>query len=225
MDKSRFTWLMAIFLVLVLALPVSADAVDIKPAGYAGKNFGGARLGVWNNLGDEEPVSDLDLAAEFSKASFYGEFFYAHRIAPALAVEFALGMYSRGDIEFINEGNTYLGAVNLYPFIVTAKFFPLASVKGLKFFPYIQAGGGVYYGKRDEIDVYYSFYDDEIWKQESETKISYTFGGGIDFAIADQIGITMNARYTPIKFGSALAGYKDYSNWDITIGAGYLFKK
>jgi outer membrane protein W len=224
MDKSNLVGIIALYMMIVFILPSGGNADTIKP-GYLQKNFVGARLGAWSNLGDKDPVSDENYAAEFSGTSIYGEFFYAHRIAPALAFEFALGMYSRGDIEYINQGNTYLGAVSLYPIIVTAKFFPLASVKSLNFYPYIQAGGGVYYGKRDEIDIYYTFYDDDIWRQETETKISYTFGGGIDFAIASQIGITINARYTPIEFGSALAGYEDYSNWDITIGAGYLFKK
>ncbi|UCD18246.1 MAG: outer membrane beta-barrel protein [Candidatus Zixiibacteriota bacterium] len=212
--------LATMIMAMVGMLPAVAGADDPDRHDFYYRHFVGGRFGTWINSGDTRPViqSRYD-AEELSSSSLYGEFFYSHRFLPALALEINLGIYSRGEIRYFDDIDTYLGKVNLYPIILSAKIYPLAFIKRTMFHPYLQIGGGLFYGKRDQID-YFNY----IWLEDSETRISFALGGGVDLPVADQISLTTNVRYTPIKFGEPLAEYEDYSGWQITVGVGYIFK-
>ncbi|MBN2226870.1 MAG: outer membrane beta-barrel protein [candidate division Zixibacteria bacterium] len=205
---------------LAAILPMDAYAQEQDRHHFYSQHFAGGRFGVWVNAGDEYPISESQYNADkVSGSAVYGEFFYAHRLLPALAMEVSIGIYSRGEIKYYYETNTYEGNVNLYPVNLSAKIYPLAAMKRLSIHPYLQIGGGICHGKRDKID-YFNY----IWYEDSETKLTYTLGGGVDFPVAEQVGLTANVRYTPIDFGDALAEYKDYSAWQVTVGVGYIFK-
>ena len=39
-----------------------------------------------------------------------------------------------------------------------------------------------------------------------------------------QIGLNIDFKYSPARFGKPLAGLKDYSGWSLTVGVGYIMK-
>jgi opacity protein-like surface antigen len=191
---------------------------------FLNKHFAGGRIGVWSNTGDDEIPGDTAYSLDFSKSSLYAEFFYAHRISRPLSIEFFVGIYSRGDVEYFREENTLVSSASLFPFILSARLYPLYSVNNLPFHPYLQPGIGLVYGKQDIID-YDVYYDYGIIGENSRTKFTYSLSAGIDVPVADQIALTLNSRYTPVEFGKPLAQLKDYSGWAVTFGVGYIFKK
>lgn len=217
MIKSRM--ILGAVLIFSLICTTTIQAGEADPFGFFTKKYIGARLGVWVNTGDDLTGDNENI----SNSSFYGEFFFSRNLWPALAAEFIIGLYGRGDIEIQDAGSTYQGQLNIYPILVTAKFYPLAGLKMMGPKPYLQAGGGLIVGSRPRVkyDDYYGVYDVE---QETEAALSYTLGGGIDFPVADQIALTANFRYTPADFGGEFDGVKDFSGYQITFGAGYIFK-
>ncbi|SYZ73952.1 hypothetical protein TRIP_C60222 [Candidatus Zixiibacteriota bacterium] len=198
--------------------PARTSAVEIVPTDLGHKHFAGVRIGAWTSTGGSSALND---SLQYSKSSIYAEFFYAHRFVPALAGELSIGIFSRGDFHYLVQQDVLLGTVNLYPIMLSAKIYPLAGLSGSKIYPYIQAGGCLFFGRRTATDYYYG-YD---FVDQSDTKITYVVGGGIDFQVADQIGLTSNVKYIPVKFGSPLAGIKDYSGWQVSFGVGYIFGK
>ena len=209
----------------VIFLPPVSSGLDLVKKGFEDKNFAGARLGAWTNLGDKNTPSASEFDMEFDNSSVYGEFFYAFRIAPPLAGEITLGLYSRGDVQYSSTTSTYVGAVNLYPMFLSAKIYPFYKLDRLPFYLYFQPGFGFVYGSQDVIDYndyyYYEYYG--YAPSDTETKFTYILGGGVDWPIASNIGLTSSYKYMPVKFGEALAGVKDYSGWTLTIGVGYIF--
>ena len=224
MVKSRvFRFLPFVILIGALFLSGNIHSQDAAEPGFQNKNFAGARVGFWSNTGDKKTIPSSDFSMEFSNSSIYGEFFYAHRISPLLALELTIGIYSRGDIRYLRSADTYIGAVNIYPIFVAAKVYPLKSLDGLPFLFYLQPGVGFVYGNQNVInyDIYYDYgYD----VSDSRLKFTYSLGAGIDIPVASQIALTSNFRYVPVKFGKPLAEVQDYSGWTLTIGAGYIFQ-
>lgn len=204
----------------ITLLPYETCGLELTRSGFLDRHYAGGRLGVWVNIGDEEPASDSG-SIEFSKSSVYGEFFYDYRISRLLALEFSLGIYSRGDIKYSREENTLTGTVNLYPMLLTLKLYPAHSVVNIPFHLYVQSGGGLIYGHQNVID--YNYWGVESIK--SRAKFMYVLGAGIDWPVADQIGLTVNFKYMPVKFGKSLAEIKDYSGWTLTFGVGYILEK
>jgi len=206
----------------LILIPNLSSALELEKRGFANKNFAGARVGAWTNSGDEELPSGTEYSLEFDNSSIYGEFFYSYRLAPMLAFEVSLGIYSRGDVQYSRDTDVFVGAVNLYPMFVTAKLYPFFKFETLPFYIYAQPGAGLVYASQSVID-YDDYYYYGYTGQESETKFTYSLGGGVDWPIAEQVGLTMNYKYIPVKFGEPLAEVKDYSGWTLTFGVGYIF--
>ncbi|MEW5922755.1 MAG: outer membrane beta-barrel protein [Candidatus Zixiibacteriota bacterium] len=224
---SKRDMMIKIFIILmagVIFLSPASSALELVKKNFSDKNFAGARLGVWTNLGDKDAPEASGIDMEFDNSSVYGEFFYAFRVAPPLAVEISLGLYSRGDVLYSYETSTYIGAVNLYPVFLSAKLYPFYKLESLPFYPYAQPGVGFVYGSQSVIDYddyYYYYYG--YTAEDTETRFTYILGGGIDWPVASNIGLTASYKYMPVKFGEALAGVRDYSGWTLTIGVGYIF--
>ena len=209
---------------LLIILPAGSFGLELEKEDFSNKNFAGVRIGAWTNSGDEAIPEQSEFSSEFSKSSVYAEFFYSHRIASPLAAEFSLGIYSRGDVEYYSTSDVFVGAVNIYPIFVTAKLYPLYSFENLPFYLYAQPGFGLVYASQSIIDYddyYYYYYG--YTAEDSETKFTYSLGGGVEIPVSTQIGLTMNFKYIPVKFGEPLAEIEDYSGWTLTFGAGYIF--
>jgi hypothetical protein len=193
-------------------------AVGVSSRSFARSNMAGGRLGVWSGTGPTTTADEDDEALEFSRSSLYAEFFYSYRISPPLMLDFSFGIFGRGDFKYSSETEILTGTVNLYPIFLSLKLYPLGSTASA-LQPYFQGGGGLVYGNQAAIDYYY----DVAFTQESATKLTYMMGGGVDWPIADQIGLTSSFKYIPVKFGKKLAGIKDYSGWQVSVGLGYIF--
>lgn len=226
MGKNNMFYGGIVFLVCAMfMIPCSVSGLELQKKGFADKSFIGGRIGAWSNIGDDNTPAGSDFDGDFSSSAVYGEFFYAYRVAAPLALEFSLGIYSRGDIEYSSQTNVFIGAVNIYPILVSAKLYPLYSFGQLPFHLYFQPGGGVVYANQTIIDYddYYYYYYYGYTGEESETKLTYFLGGGVEVPVSDKIGLTMNYKYIPVEFGEPLAELKDYSGWTLTFGVGYIF--
>lgn len=225
-SRIRFSVLLAGIMgaVLLVSQVVSAGVVSERRSGFLDRDFAGGRIGVWENTGDEngDPEDNFDM--EFSSTSVFAEFFYDYRVGPALAAEISIGIYSRGEVKYIRESDTYLGSVNLYPIMLGAKFYPFYAVKTSPLHLFLQPAVGIVIGRQNVVD-----YDESLGLgiviDESRARFTYSLGLGFDWPVADQIGLTGNFKYTPVKFGEELARVSDYSGWSLTFGVGYIFSR
>ena len=92
-----------------------------------------------------------------------------------------------------------------------------------KLFPFVTAGGGVYFGRRSvqfTTDSYASTYGG--FNDDSQTEFNYVIGGGIDCRISRSIALELQSKYMPIHFRQ-LALVENYTALTITIGVKYLY--
>ncbi|MEW6016083.1 MAG: hypothetical protein AB1690_12280, partial [Candidatus Zixiibacteriota bacterium] len=155
MVKRTMRWFFWIGLATVILLPASLTAVEIVSNDYLQMHSAGGRLGVWTSTGDKTTIDNDGDRFEPSKSSFYGEFFYAHRLAPSFAAEISIGIFSRGDFKYLTREDVLLGSVNIYPVFLTGKLYPLAQLQNISIHPYFQFGGGIVHASRSGIDYYY----------------------------------------------------------------------
>jgi opacity protein-like surface antigen len=213
-------YLLFLFIILLSPGAYAIEAVDSNPTGFENNNFAGGRFGAWVMTSNED---FLDSLTDFTSSALYAEFFYAHRIAPFLSIEVSVGIFSQGDMAYDTDAGTTIGAAKIYPFFISGKMYPLNNLGNSSLYPYLRLGGGIVHGTRDYNTIYYND-PANYYLEESETKITYLLGAGIDWPIADQIGLNIDFKYAPVKFSNALAGLKDYSGWNLTFGVGYIFK-
>ena len=218
MSNRTYNLSIILFLFFFLVLSANLFAVEKKLSNFGNSHFIGGRFGAWVMTTDED---FLDSLTNFSSSVLYAEFFYAHRVSPFLAAEFSIGIFSQGDLEY-NDGITS-GAVKMYPFFLSAKLYPFSKYESFSLWPYLRVGGGLVYGTRDFTSVYYND-PTNYYVEESATKITYTWGFGIDWPIADQIALNLDFKNTPVKFGEAIGDLKDFSGWSLKIGVGYILR-
>lgn len=187
-------------------------------------------MGGWANRGDNPPDSlGMDLGGyyltDFGSGNFYLEGFLGYRLNRTLMLEFSLGIVSRGDVTMVeSDGGSSIGTMQIYPILAKLKIYPFAGSTG-QFYPYLLAGGGVYYGRHDiQITAGWNAYYRATFGEDSETDFNYVLGGGIDWPVASVVALDLNAQYLPVKFSGDLIGVRDYSSLTITIGVKYLFK-
>ncbi len=186
----------------------------------------GVRLGTWVDQGGGVTIPDPDIEADLPDAGFFTEIFYCHRFARTLMTEISLGIASRGEAEVLHFDDRYIGTINLYPVMVQLKFSPLSGLSRV-YQPYILGGAGFVFGRHNSQiirsdDPYY----DPYFADRTETDFVGVFGGGMDFAVSEQFGLNLSAKYYSIKFKNGLAGVKDNTGISINFGFSYhLFKK
>ncbi len=192
------------------------NEVSMKPAQY---HMAGIRLGAWLDQGGSV-VTD-EITADFTDAGFYTELFYNHRFTPVLLGEFALGIAARGDAVVERDLDQYIGTINLYTIMAQVKISPLAAAI-VSPHPFIIGGGGVVVGSQtiEVVRTGDGFLDP--YQRESETDFVLVLGGGVDFPIAEQVGLNVTGKYHWADFSSNLAGIKDYSGMAISVGVAYL---
>jgi hypothetical protein len=212
-------------LCLMVMLAGSAAAIDKEPVDpfESGEySMVGIRLGAWIDNGGGQMVEDITVDADMPDAGFYTELFFDYRLTPIFLIESSLGIASRGDAVISYENDRYIGTINLYQLMIQIKISPLSG-KLRSFHPFFLGGGGLVWG-RQSIDIITSedlFYNPDI-ANKTETDILGVFGAGIDFPIAEQVGMNVTVKYHPITFGDALAGVKDYSGTAVSVGVAYF---
>lgn len=221
-----------ILCLLIAGLVVSSVSAEESLASkYLESHQLGARLGGWANRGAMPGDSvGIDLVryylTDFGSGSFYLEGFYGWRINASLMAEISLGLVSRGDVTLVEaDGGASIGAAHVYPMLVKLKFYPLGA-KSSTIFPYLMAGGGIYYGRHS---IQIATGDDAYWRQnlgdDSQTAFSYVLGCGFDWPLASVVALDFQAQYMPIDFSGELIGIKDYKALTITVGVKYLMSK
>jgi len=219
---SRQSSYIAVMFIFILIGVSSVSAIEPTPRGFAYSHFIGIRFGAWTLTGDKTVTGEDFSPVELSNATLYTEFFYAHRIKPPVSAEITLGVFSQGDIEYLVDLQSYITAVKIYSMMISAKLHPLPAGSNFPFKPYLRLGGGLVYGSREAIDNNYSYNDYFI--EDNEAKLTYVVGAGLDWPVADQVGLNLDFKITPAKFGKPLAGFKDYSGWQLALGIGYIFQ-
>lgn len=219
--------LMAVVPVLVTVAPVAAQDEDTRTL-FQRQHQAGVRLGVWANNGDSPPARTVDSAnfieqtSDINSASFYLEGYFGLRLTKMLMAEISFGLSNRGDV--ITRDTEYnindVAALNIYPILLQLKVYAPPIMNG-KLYPYIAAGGGIYYA-RNSIQVTDEYYYAQF-REASETDFNYVLGAGFDYVLASQIGLDFTAKYMPINFSDRLVGVKDYSAVTITVGVKYLY--
>lgn|GEM_PF-700846 len=186
----------------------------------------GARLGGWRNLGDtplrERNQGSSSILSDFKSGSFYLEGYYSHRFSRLFAGELSIGIVNRGDVTVNNTFNeSFYGSLVIYPILIKAKVYPFAASL-FRFQPYFTIGGGFFHGRHDiqlaRSDFYYSDFN-----EDTETKLGYSLGGGIDYPLARPIGLELTFSYMPFTFSKPLVFVQDYSGLSIMIGVKYLY--
>jgi len=216
--------------VTIVALILSGTAVGLEkePADAllaAEYSMVGIRLGAWISNQGPQTVQDFTVETNMPDAGFYTELFLDYRLAPVVFLEGSLGIASRGDAVIEDPTGRYIGTINLYQALFQVKFSPLSG-RSKKFLPFVVAGGGVAWGRQsiDFIVTYDYSYNPDITNR-TEADFLPVIGGGIDFPVAEQIGLNVAVKYHPIKFSNVLAGVKDYSGTAVSMGVAYFFHK
>jgi hypothetical protein len=183
----------------------------------------GGRLGVWGNRGDLPPATLEDsislLRTDIADANIYLEGFGSYRIMPRGLLEFSIGFVNRGDVNLRVSGREYFGNLVLYPILLSFKYY-FASPTGSGMRPYLQVGGGLYYGRQGvqfTNDPFFAF------NQDSEVTLNYVAGGGLEWPVSGSLALEFNARYMPVNFGEDLVLVQDYQAVTVTAGIVYLF--
>jgi len=213
-------------LVIVL-IAVPAAALEKAPADklLAGNySMIGLRLGLWADESNEKP-NDTTIDADFPSTSFFTEFFYDFRLMRMVMVELSMGIASRGDAVIRKADDKYIGSINLYPLLAQLKISPLSG-RSRTVCPYILGGGGVVWGRQNidyitSADPYYN----PGRVNNTETAFIGVVGGGVDFALSEQIGLNFSAKYLPISFRGSLAGVKEYTGISFAVGVAYYLHK
>jgi hypothetical protein len=212
--------------IVLMAVPVAA--LEKAPADklLAGNySMIGLRLGLWADESNEKPVDNITIDADLPATSFFTEFFYDFRLMRMVMLELSMGIASRGDAVVREADDKYIGSINLYPLLAQLKISPLSG-RSRTVCPFILGGGGVVWG-RQNIDYITSadpFYNpDRV--NNTETVFIGVVGGGVDFAISEQIGLNFSAKYLPISFKGSLAGVKEYTGISFAVGVAYYLHK
>ena len=208
----------------VLLIPSSGWGQTYYRPQFLDRDLAGGRIGVWTNTGDEVAADDFEYSMEFSKSSICADFFYDWRLSRAIAFEVQIGLYSRGDIEYKRDSGKYVGSVNIYPFFVATKFYPLYSFESMPVHLYLQPGVGFVIGSQSIVD-YDLYYTYDLIQQETRAGFSYMLSAGLEWPVADQISLLLNYKYVPVKFSKPLAQLEDYSGWSLTFGVGYILSQ
>jgi hypothetical protein len=217
-----------VMLLIAMLMPGPAAGLEKQladPLMAAKYSMVGIRLGAWISSQGAQTVQDMEVETNMPDAGFYTELFFDYRLVPVIMFEGSLGIASRGDAVIQYLGNRYIGTINLYQALVQVKFSPLSG-RSRTVLPFIIGGGGVAWG-RQSIDFVVAtnyFYSPDI-ATRTETALMPVIGGGIDFPIAEQVGLNVTVKYNPITFSDPLVGVKDYSGTAISVGAAYFLHK
>lgn len=210
---------------IAVCLVNSTFAVASSPPGEALRHAhqAGVRLGVWGNLGQTPPATDLNdnFQSDVGSASFYLEGFAGYRLFGRGVIELAIGTVNRGDVSLRTAGGQRIGNLLIMPFMLNFRFYPILP-KQSKVYPYVFAGVGLFYGRRN---VQFIEINDPLYSElneESRYSFNYTVGAGADWALARSLALEFQARYLPISFSENLALIRDYEAVAFTVGIKYL---
>lgn len=214
-----------VLMVLGLLLVLSADVLGSQPRGTTSI---GARLGLFNNSHNEIDRINSDVRLFASKNIFYIEGYLNYYLLDFLALAANLGSYSKGDIRFdvYYDGEldgSFIGQASVYPIQLGLKLSPFNGQLPLKFRPYFEGGGALIVGREAANmgtyrTVFGRYTDGTIG---SETDFNWWGAIGTEIPLSTTIQVDLMFKYLKTKFSGDIAGIKDYSGVQISIGIGY----
>jgi hypothetical protein len=221
----------ALIAVLVLvAVAGFAAAQEDLDGGGRGDQLVGLRFGLYHNTGDRGAAPDSSpspVRSNISENAVTMEFFYNYYVLDWLAFEGILGTISRGDVEFSDDlGNRAFGSASMYPIQVGLKLAPLSGHVSDNYRPYIHGGGALFVVREiyeggylaSPYDDYYTF------ATRSKTKFGWWLGGGFESYVSQTICLTSDIKYESISYSDIIAGFRDHSGYQITVGVAYIFR-
>ena len=174
-----FKWMMVLTLAILLVMSAGVMAQNkMKPAIYAGGGLGmplsptefkdGYKMGYGFGAG---------VGLEFTPGiEVIGKFFYN---------TFSLDVPDGADVDG--------GDFKSLEFGVDGKYLFMANQPEMKIHPYILVGVGMANVKVTEATI-----GDETFPEESETKLMFNGGGGVEFAVSPKAAIWVDARYATV---------------------------
>ncbi len=191
--------------------------------------YAGVRIGLYHTTAtDESPFEGMPVTSNIGSNAVTAEFFFNYFFIDQIGFEVILGSISRGDIEFKDDqSNRLFGSASVYPMAFGLKLTPLTSLVSRRFRPYIHGGGSLVvtrelYEGGQLAGQYYSSY---ALATRSESDFGWWAGGGIESFVSSSICITSDFKYQSIKYNEYIAGRKDHSGYQITLGVGYILGK
>ena len=185
----------------------------------------GIRLGLWRNLGDDAVADNSEdgqlWKTDIGNNNFFFEIYGGYRINSLAMAELSFSFVNRGSVTNFDGYNSYVGNLIVYSVLLQLKAYPIPTLPG-RFHPYLLAGGGLYYGRHDvqftTEDYYYDYFN-----EKSGTDFSYVIGGGLDWPLADYLGVDLSVKYMPISLSKELVTMSEYSALSVSVGVKYLF--
>jgi len=213
-------------LILILALSAfgqSEEEMGIK--GNRGNQMAGIRIGVHHFTADKTNQFEdgFEVLAE-SDASFVAEFYYNYFLLNQLGMELSLASAHRSDLVYTNaaEDIRLFGSANVYPISLGVKFTPLSGLVSDHYQPFLSIGGSLVVTRQLFDTSYYSYYYD--YATSSETDLGWYWGVGFESYVSRTVCVTSSFKNYSIEYSDPIAGYKDHSGWQITVGAAYIMR-
>jgi len=217
---------MALALIVLSAGNASAapesDSADL----FRRQHQAGGRIGVWSNQGELPPAAgQVNDSGSFKTnihgASAYIEGFFGYRLLPWLTAELTLGTVNRGSVSIEEQGAKDVGSLIIYPIQVQLRLnSPRLHRTGL--YPFAVVGGGLLYGRRTVQFTNAGYYSSN-WQEESATDFNYVVGGGVDWPVAEQIGLEFSVKYMPMNL--SLVTIEKQDALAFTVGVKYLYQR
>ena len=225
MKKTLLVFFVLLILPGLMAAQVQVSDDYDKTAPFDKRHQAGARLGVWFNQGDEPldrtSVEGYSYKTDIGNSNFYFEGFGGYRLNSRMMFEFTLGFVNRGNVTVFDGIDSYVGNLVVYSMLAHVKFYPLPRLFG-KFYPYVTAGGGLYYGRHDvQFTTDYDFF--RVFDEKSGTDFNYALGGGLDWPLSSTIGLDFNVKFMPISLSNELVEITDFDALSVSVGVKYLF--
>jgi hypothetical protein len=208
---------------LVLLLVLSANATGGQPRGTTSI---GVRLGLFTNSHNDIDRANSDVNLFASKTILYIEGYVNYYLFDFLAVSANLGSYSKGDIRFhvydsgVQVGE-FIGQASVYPIQLGLKFSPFSGQLPLKCRPFLEGGGALIVGRETATmgSTYIPGWDGNIG---SETDFNWWAAVGAEIPLSPTIQMDLMVKYVNTNFSGDIAGIKDFSGVQISIGIGYV---
>ena len=215
-----------VLMVLGLLLILSANVIGGQPRGTTSM---GVRLGLFSNSHNDIDRVNSDVKLFASKTIFYIEGYVNYYLLDFLAVSANLGSYSKGDIRFdvyyngVFDGS-FIGQASVYPMQVGLKFSPFNSQLPLNCRPFLEGGGALIVGRETATmgtygSVFGRYSDGTIG---TETDLNWWAAIGTEIPLSRTIQMDFMVKYVKTNFSGDIAGIKDYSGVQISIGIGYV---
>jgi hypothetical protein len=215
-----------VLIVLGLLLVLSAEVIGGQPRGTTSM---GVRLGLFNNSHNEIDRVNSDVKLFATKNIFYIEGYFNYYLFDFLALAANLGSYSKGDIRFdvYYDGEldgSFIGQASVFPIQAGLKLSPFNGQLPLDCRPFLEGGGALIIGREAASmgtygSVFGRYSDGTIG---SETDFNWWGGVGSEIPLSQTIQMDFMVKYMKTTFSGDIAGIKDYSGVQISIGIGYV---